>query len=655
MCGIVGIVNLNKDALVNDELLKGMRDTLVHRGPDDKGILIRGNVGLGHRRLSIIDLSPRGRQPFQNEDGNIFLVMNGEVYNYIEIKKTLVKRGHKFYSDSDGEVILHGYEEFGMDILKQLRGMFAFGIYDRNEEKLFLARDRLGEKPLYYLFKNNCFYFASELKALMFLPDFNYSIDPSAIAHYLAIPYIPAPYTIFKNAKKLKLAHYLILDKHGNIEEYPYWFVNFKNKTKYNSVQEAAEHLRELLEETVRLEMRSDVPVAAMLSGGLDSSTIVSMMVKNTPLPINTFSIGYETEQIKDPEFYRANIISKKFCTNHTQIVFSDKDISYFTTLLKYLDEPFNVFPAIYSYVLLKEIRKREIKVVLSGNGADEIFLGYSGYNQAMRKYKQINFYHNAAKVIPDFFLNALSIASKGIGLRAGSVFERLKALGKMDKMQILANQYDTSLLRQNLLSTEYNDPIYKSSNLYLSALKQIEFDDFLDGKSYIDYMIYGHHGTAVISDVIGMANSVEIRSPFMDHKIVEFAACLPYTFKVKDYVDTNNKYVLKKMMETILPKEILYGKKMGFGYNIDYYTWMRGPWRRSCENILLHDCLRDCGIFNMEFIEKMWRKFLNNQESELDRFLLWGLIAFDLWYCVHISGLNCDGVFDAFTLSLGV
>lgn len=444
----------------------------------------------------------------------------------------------------------------------------------------------------------------------------------------------------------------MTLDRNGKIEEQPYWFVNFKNKTKYNSVQEAAEHLRELLEETVRLEMRSDVPVAAMLSGGLDSSTIVSMMVKNTPLPINTFSIGYETEQIKDPEFYRANIISKKFCTNHTQIVFSDKDISYFTTLLKYLDEPFNVFPAIYSYVLLKEIRKREIKVVLSGNGADEIFLGYSGYNQALRRYRRINFYQQCARAIPDCLLRRLSNACMRLGLRVGSDVQRLRALREMDRRQILANEYGASTVRENLLSPEYRDMNYSPSTLYLEALDHVEFDEFLDGKSYIDYMIYGHHGTALLSDIVGMANSVEIRSPFMDHKIVEFAASLPYTLKVKDSVDTNNKYIVKKMMETVLPREILYGKKMGFGYNIDYYRWMRGPWRRSCEAILLDGFLSRSGVFNMEYIEILWRRFLSHEAGEMDRFLLWGLITFSLWYRVHIGGLNCDELSGLFPVS---
>ena len=651
MCGIVGIVNMDRNEPVNAGLLREMTDTLVHRGPDDEGILLEGNVGLGHRRLSIIDLSPRGRQPFQNEDGTIFLVMNGEVYNYVEIAEALVAKGHRFHSDSDSEVVLHGYEEYGIDIVRQLRGMFAFAIYDGNEEKLFLARDRLGEKPLYYSFSNGRFAFASELKALLRIPDLDKTIDPRAIDHYLVLPYIPAPDTIFSSTKKVRLAHYLVLDRHGNVQERPYWSVDFTRKAKYRRVEEAAEDLRELLADTVRLEMRSDVPVVTLLSGGVDSSAITSMMVRNTDIPVHTYSVGYEAEGVEDPEFHRAREISKMFDTDHSEVVFADKDISRLGELLCLVDEPFNVFAVIYSYILLKEIRREGIKVALSGAGADEIFLGYSGYNAARRNFRRLAAYRKAAAFIPGCLLRGVGAGLDAAGLRKGTRFEKLERIKRASKRQLLASAYDASEMRGNLLSPEYRELGYDAAGLYLEALDHIDFDDFLDGRSYIDYMIYGHHGCALMNDITGMANSVEVRSPFLDHKIVEFSATLPYRFKVKDDVAVNNKHVLKKAMEGILPHDILYGKKMGFGYNIDFYAWMRGPWRKGCEHILLHDCLRECGIFDVDYIEKMWNRFLSERETEADRFLLWGLIAFDLWYSVWIDGKSGDRFADLFAL----
>ncbi|MGH7791248.1 MAG: asparagine synthase (glutamine-hydrolyzing), partial [Thermodesulfobacteriota bacterium] len=373
MCGICGILNFGIDEPVNSETLKRMCTVMSHRGPDDEGFFLEGNLGLGMRRLSIIDLST-GHQPISNEDGTIWIVFNGEIYNHLDIRKELESKGHKFSTNTDTEAIVHAYEEFGENCVDKLRGMFAFAIWDKAKRKLFLARDRIGIKPLYYFIDDKRFIFGSELKVILAYPGIPKDLDLEALDSFLTFEYIPAPLTIFKNVKKLPQAHTLSIEN-NQVSINEYWKLHFKEVRR--TEEETCYELYKILKEAVKMRLMSDVPLGAFLSGGIDSSTVVGLMSEVMDKPVKTFSIGFDDPSYNELNY--ARVVAKHFGTDHTELVIKPDIAGWVNKLIKYLDEPFGDF-SIFPTFLVSELTRKHVTVSLSGDGGDELFAGYEYY-----------------------------------------------------------------------------------------------------------------------------------------------------------------------------------------------------------------------------------------------------------------------------------
>jgi len=635
MCGITGVCfPAGSDTAWYENIIAGMTACLEHRGPDDSGIHRMDDAVFGHRRLSILDLTPSGRQPFLSENDGCMLVMNGEIYNYPDIRTELINCGHQFTGHSDNEVVLHGYESYGIGIIEKLRGMFAFALYDRYKGKLFLARDRLGEKPLYYTEYRGALFFASEIKSFRHIPGLSLTISSDALAHYLTIPEIPPPLTIYKEIKSLPPACYFEWSGSGSDKTIPYWSIDFPIKTKM-SLTDAAEQLNALIGEVTTMEMRSDVPVGLLLSGGVDSSALLSKMRTCTQKAIRSFSIGYETDTVSDPEFERVEIVRRLYPTDHVKTLFSPHDIGSLIRSVAAFDEPFGNIAIMYIYPLIECIRKNGIKVVLSGNGADELFFGYSGYGGMIQYFQsQLNpVCSRLPKGLRTIFLK------KFLKTRCSCI--------NTDYARVFSKSYDSRRLQSDAF---IRSPQTDNAALYYQCLSNSRFADMMDVKSYFDYMLYSHHATARIADVIGMRHSVEIRSPFLDHKVAEFAASLPLEYKIGCPDNPlYNKLVLKKSFEKALPEEILYGKKMGFGYNIDFLSWMKGPWRTGCENLLLHGALQRMEVFQDNFVAKLWNNFIAPKGDSSLRYLIVHLFSLSLWYTIHIEKKSYSEILELF------
>lgn len=564
MCGICGIYNFKGN--VSEEKINLMNSLLAHRGPDDKGSYIKGNIGLGHRRLSIIDLSKNGRNPVSNEDNSLHIVFNGEIYNFRELRKELLEKGHTFKSNTDTEVVLHLYEDEKEKCLEKLRGMFAFAIWDEKEKKLFLARDRLGEKPLVYGIIDEKFYFSSEIRSILSAVGKSMEISLEGLHHYFNYNFfhVPEPYTIFREIKKLPAACYLVFDpqkgENKRIKVKKYWIPSFK-KNKYKNEKQAISEYSNLIKKTINSLEIADVPIGALLSGGVDSSSIVAQMSNKKNL--KTYSIGYSK---RDFELKRARKVSKLFKTKNEEVIFRKQDLLLIPEIIYYYGEPLNLMPAVYSYKLCKEIKK-DLKVVLGGNGADELFFGYDGSNKLLLLSKIIKI----EKYLPEKILEILAQKAN----KKSEFYLLLRMLlAHKDKKKGEIYRIKGKELREKIYS---KSTLGKLKNLDDGKLidnvwKECNSEEFIEKMYYCGLMLENAHSTTIIADVTGMANSLEIRAPFLDYKVVEFAASLPVKYKVKSIFSKKyNKYIVKKSSESLLPQEIIYGKKAGFGYNIDW------------------------------------------------------------------------------------
>ncbi len=621
MCGICGIVDL-KGGSVKKSAVRAMCNSMKHRGPDGEGQEIKGNVGFGHRRLSIIDLSLKGKQPMKTADGRYWITFNGEIYNYKELKKKLPKT--TFKSNSDTEVVLQLYAKYKEKCLNFLRGMFAFAIYDFKEKTLFIARDHAGQKPLIYTTYNNQFCFASEIPALLTL-DIKKKINPKALQLFLTYNYrhVPDPYTIFEGIQKLPPASYAFIDRKGTITIKQYWKPNFKKQNI--SLKKKIKEYLQLTKACVNLTQVSDVPVGALLSGGVDSSTIVHFMDKS--YQPKTYAVGFNK---KDPELARAKIVSKKYKTKHYEHLFSMHDMQSYVHLLHTYGEPLNVMQSVYLNSLCKEIKK-DLKVVIGGNGADEIFYGYDGSNNLLVITKLLRI----LKKIPRWFLTIMKAPFP-------KKFKFFLSLSKLPIGKIKGQLYRTygKALRNNLYSNKAKKALedFDEGNIIEKYTAQCNATSFIERSYYAGLMSENQHSITIIGDLVGMHHSIEIRSPYLDHHMIEFASELPVQYKVPSMTNKEkNKYIMKKSMQGKLSQEILYAKKMGFGYNIDWTEFLKKEFRKKAEHILFKRSLHKEGLFNMEFIRKIFENHVKGKKHNTQ--LLLGLISFELWYEMFFLG----------------
>jgi asparagine synthase (glutamine-hydrolysing) len=630
MCGICGFYQHKIEA--DKKILETMNDQIVHRGPDDDGYFLEKHVGLAARRLSIIDLS-MGHQPLCSHSENCWITYNGEVYNFPELREELIAKGISFRTKCDTEVIVNLYEAYGLDFVKKLRGMFAFGIYDRKKDRLVLVRDHVGIKPLYYSIKSNGnLIFGSEIKTILQYPGIDRQIDPRAVDWFLSLEYIPAPFSIFKHIHKLPAGHFLVYDKtmsQPRIEKY--WDV-YKDSDRngdlkvpdFNQLKEEFHHL---LNESVKMRMISDVPLGAFLSGGIDSSAIVSAMAGMSDRKIKTFSIGFEEKSYSELEY--SSIVSEKFATDHYVRELSPNINDLVHSLADYWDEPLGDFSNFPTY-LVSKIAREQVTVVLSGDGGDEIFGGYEHYI-AQKLARFIDFapfrpFHKLVSNVTHLF--PPSELKKGFVNRIKRFSEGLQNSHE-DRhfrwMLFLSQEQKKQLYSPDFLSEDYLNPLNQSEPFatYFQHSKQFEG---INQDLYLDFKSYMVDNILVKVDRMSMATSLEARVPLLDYKMVDFAFSLPDKYKLSG---NTTKWFFKKAMEGILPDNIIYRRKEGF--SIPIKNWLKTDLKDLMMEYLSETRMNDLGYFNYPYIKKMMDDHLNNKQNHAHR--LWPLILLNLWH----------------------
>lgn len=623
MCGIVGFIDHQISETASRARLQQMNDTIIHRGPDDEGYFTAEQVGLAMRRLSIIDLSG-GHQPIYNEDENIVIVFNGEIYNYQELMKELVAKGHTFKTVCDTETIIHLYEEEGIDCVQKLRGMFAFAIWDKKRQRLFVARDRLGIKPCYYHWANGRLIFASEIKAILKHPDINASVNLEALSDFLSLKYVPAPQTMFAGIESLPPGHILIYENE-QMQIKPYWRLSFGEIDHGRSEASYLEELGELLRESVRLRLRSDVPFGAFLSGGVDSSTIVALMSEFLDEPVKTFSVGYEGAS----ELPYARLIADKFQTDHHEIMIEAKDFPQLTEqVIWHLDQPLADQATLAAYMVSK-LAANHVKMVLTGEGGDELFAGYARYS-GERLAPWFNHLPAGVKSL------ALATSQRLPGLRRPKI--ALYALCQPDEATRFTNWFplfnDTSkaaLLTENLKQTLNG---HTTTAVFAHHLNQTDAREPLNRMLYADTKLWLPDYLLLRGDKLSMAASIEGRVPLLDHKLVEFAATLPPHLKLNRLT---SKYLLKQFARTVIPAEIIDRKKEGFP--IPIAEWFRHEAREFIRDILSTEAVQKRGLFNVNTVATLLQE---HEDGFADHsVLLWGLVNVELWQRQFIDGDN--------------
>jgi len=610
MCGINGKINFNKKQISEDEIIL-MNDALVHRGPDDSGIWIENNVGLGHRRLSIIDLSYSGHQPMKYDD--MVIVFNGEIYNFLELKTELESKGYQFKSKTDTEVILASYKEWGIECLNKLRGMFAFAIYDKSKNILFGARDRFGKKPFKYYFDGTVFIFASELKAILTQKEIKREVDWEAIDDFLTLQYVPHSKTGFQNIFKLPQAHYFTLDLDTKkFEIKKYWVLDYSQKLDL-SENEWVKLLEESLKESIRLRMISDVPIGAFLSGGLDSSAVVAFMSLFTD-KVKTFSIGFEEKDFDETEY--ARIVAKKYNTDHHELIVKSADmIQYIKQLVYQYEEPYADSSQLPTFILSKFSREY-VTVALNGDGGDENFGGYDKH--------MVHLFAKYIKKLP--FRNLLLYLSKISGQEKVTLF--LKILDQENWIQHVnyTNYFDT-YTKNEFYTEKYLEKIKNHStyDFFEYIMKNAKNLEYMDRIFYLDFNSYVPDDLMVKVDIATMANSLESRSPLLDHKFVELSAQIPSNLKVGF---NKRKYIFKKMLRKYLNEDILNRKKRGFSIPLNYL--FRNGLKDYIKNVILDDDGLVLQIMKKDMVQMLLE---NHYDGKNNGKKLWALMVLNLWY----------------------
>lgn len=624
MCGICGVFNQRNSEPIKGELLEKMCDTLRHRGPDDEGIYVNNNIGLGHRRLSIIDLSNHGHQPMSNETGNIYIVFNGEIYNFPELKKELLAKGHLFNSNTDTEVIIHLYEEKGEDCIQALRGMFAFALWDERNKKLLLARDRLGKKPLYYLWDGNRLVFASEIKAILQCDAVKKDIDLEALDDFLSYLYVPSPKSIYKSIRKLPPGHLAVYTP-DKFEIRQYWDVNFADLENKNEMY-YVEKSDELIKECVKKRLMSDVPLGAFLSGGIDSSAIVAFMSEVSTAPITTLSIGFKENLFNEINF--ARMVAAQYKTDHYEQFVVPKALDILDTLVWHFDEPFADSSAIPTYYVSK-IAKEHVTVVLSGDGGDENFAGYQ------RRYWFTRTEDFWRRTLPQFIREGVINPLAEIYPKSNRLpqFLRGKAFLRNLSMPLERAHFNTMSvfngeMKKRLYALEFKRKLngYDSFSVFKQHFAHAQTSDPVSKVQYVDMKTFLADDILVKVDRMSMANSLETRAPLLDHKLVEFVATIPSHLKLKG---RTAKYIFKKCLEKRLPDKILNRKKMGFAVPLG--LWLKTDLKPLICEVLFSAKAKKRGYFQYDFIEKMWHQHLTGSQDFTHH--LWALLILEMWH----------------------
>lgn len=631
MCGICGKLMLDSEAAVSPALVKAMADTIAHRGPDDEGYYVSGPIGLGFRRLSIIDLQS-GHQPLSNENGTIWIVFNGEIYNYQELRELLLRKGHIFKTRTDTEVIVHLYEEFGPKCLEKLRGMFAFVIWDGNAKTLFLARDRVGIKPLYYCLTDTSLVFGSEIKAILADPSVKREIAPELIDRFLTFLYMPGEETLLAGIRKLAPGHFLLV-KDGKPLLQQYWDLDIPEPSRKISLKDAEAELLSLLAETVELHMIADVPVGVLLSGGVDSTAVLSLAANGTAKKISSFTVGFSGGQVADERPY-AKVAAEKYGTEHYDMTITAKDfIDFLPQYVWHMEEPVCEPPAIALYYVSK-LARSHVKVLLSGEGGDEAFAGYNNYRnlfwleRVKRALSPLNgavarglsfadsLFHmpRVAKYLPlmndrfpDYYYSRTSNPHRYSGNRLGETYSADFAHA-IDREQSL-------------------EPLRKLQT-------HVRGRNALDGMLYIDTKTWLPDDLLLKADKMTMANSVELRVPLLDHKVLEFAASLPPSFKLKGF---KTKHILKKALSQSIPQEIRDRKKTGFP--VPYESWLRNDLKAFAWDVLMDSKTVGRGYFREDAVQALLQANSNGANYSKEIF---SLLSLELW---QRTFLECEQV----------
>ena len=630
MCGILGLYHFDSSHRINRSLFREQTNTLVHRGPDDGAVWFGDNVALGHRRLSIIDIGG-GLQPMWDAEQRIGIVFNGEIYNYRELRKELQDKGHRFHSDSDTETMLYAYREWGSDCVQRFDGMFAFAIFDRNKKSLFLARDRLGKKPLYFYRDETRFVFASEIKAIVADKSIQRKMNPKAVVDYFAYNYVPGPETIFQDIYKLPAGHMMLVER-DNVRTQKYWDVDFSHLDLSYGLERASKELLENLTEAVRFRLRSDVPLGAFLSGGVDSSLIVSLMAKSAQSEVLTHTIGFD-EQAYDERVY-ARETSEYFGTSHFEKVMKVDSTEVLSDLSWFYDEPFGDSSAIPTYYLCQATRER-VTVALSGDGGDENYAGYRRYRFAMAE-------NLVRQRIPN---GARKLVFGGLGrvypkadylprfLRAKATFTNLSHDHERAYFLSLTQKSYPDFLSPEFLAGLYNYDPYVHFEKHLANANT---NDPLSRLQYIDLKLYLCDDILVKVDRASMAHGLEVRVPMLDHRSVEFAARLPSGLKLSGQ---SSKIALKHAAQASLPKSVFQREKKGF--TVPLPEWFRGGLRAGSEEAFFSQRGGISGVLNDQGLKRMWfehQKGIRNHATSL-----WSILMFEQWAQRFLHGEAMD------------
>lgn len=642
MCGICGIFHSERTRRVNRDLLAGMNQQIVHRGPDDDGFFVEENVGLAMRRLSIIDIQT-GHQPLSNEDGDVWIVFNGEIYNHQDLRKDLESRGHRYRTKSDTETIVHSYEEHGTNCVEHLRGMFAFAIWDRRKRRLFIARDRLGIKPLYYRFDGNTLLFGSEIKTILAYPAVKPELNHGVLAEYLAFGYLAGEETMYAGIRKLMPGHFLSIDEHGQLEISPYWDLDVEVDDGSRPPDYYVRSYREQLEACVSSHLMSDVPLGVFLSGGLDSSAIAALTTKIRKEPIETFSVGYGEEAYSELPYART--IAEHLKSKHHEVHLSRDE--FFRTLPRLIwheDEPI-VWPSSVALYFVARLARERVTVVLTGEGSDETLGGYTRYPWTLLNSRMDEIYRT---LTPNLLRR---------GLRNGIALAPLGAAAKRK----LAH---TFLMRDGA-----SWPSFYFDNFY-SAFSAAEQDDLLTpeakqmaGDAYTGSMKFWDHSSGDLlhrllytdiktylvellmkQDQMSMAASVESRVPFLDHALVEFTASIPAKYSTRGMA---GKRILKLAMQDLLPDSIVHRQKMGFPTPWAY--WLAGPSLDHLQELLMEPRTLERGLFRPDSLERLFREHTAGHRDHGNR--IWRLLNLELWQRIFLDG---ESVPDVATSQIG-
>ncbi|MBM9616710.1 asparagine synthase (glutamine-hydrolyzing) [Desulfobulbus rhabdoformis] len=621
MCGIAGYLYVNRDQPVDRRVVEQMCSVIHHRGPDEWGMWCDGPVGIGMKRLRIIDLNG-GQQPMANDDKSIHIVFNGEIYNHLQLRAELSQRGYRFRTSSDTEAILRMYEEYGEACVTRLRGMFAFAIWDGRNRSLFLARDRMGKKPLHYLCDHTKLVFGSEIKSILQHPEIHAEVNRPAIIPYLGCGYVPDPATMFKGINKLPPAHTLTWHE-GKFTVNRYWNIEYRPDYSKTEQQWLAE-TEALLDEAVKIRMMSDVPLGAFLSGGIDSSLVVALMARNLGSPVKTFSIGFDEDRYNELPY--ARLVAQRYGTDHHEEIVRPDAEEIIPSLILMFDEPFADSSAIPTYYVSR-LARRYVTVALSGDGGDEVFGGYdryldstlSGRTDLLPLWLRQSVFGLPARLLPSSF--------SGINLLRYLAAEKdERYLMKMTKgISAIGTEVFSTDLIQEAGENDAGTPLR-------AILRQVDGHDAITRRQYLDSLSYLPGDIMTKVDRATMFVSLEARAPLLDHLLVEFAATMPVEYKIRGRV---RKYILKQLAEKLLPRELIQRPKMGFALPVS--QWINAQWAAMSQDLVLGERARQRGNFNQNYLNRIMTEHRCGRRD--NSYIIWSLMMLEMWFRSHIDG----------------